>query len=413
MNELTMHAKGFPLNRSARKQKMELLVDPSEDCFLSRATAEKTRIEIVLTRENMPPIVLSGIPIGLRLRLHDVQLEDVNQIGLLEFLINDDEALPCAIDLAYRPEQDDLPWDQADDTPAAERIYTVDADGFVVDPIEQPIDVPDFLKVECKLLFAHIEGKWYYGYEIKGRIERSRRVNTLRGDGVSDLTMCLRLLWDSVKESLHGDISRLAEFIDYKIQVAIEAVQDKGNDLAEAMAQEIRLPADFLMGKTAEDTEIAEKTTEEDAVSVPPSCPSATSATSAVTPTEACLRRSEVMVFKAMRLKQAFVTITLQNRDDGWWRAGYEWQVGNATDGERVEAGAWYRDKRMCMQDLLAAVVISMASMQISGTADARRSMESRRNMLREQFEDWLEEKIDEAESEAGQDSVPFEEDVK
>lgn len=379
--ELTMNAVGFVLNRSARKQKMELLVDPSERTFLSRATGDKDRIDIVLRRENMPPIEFSGVPVGMRLRLRDVALKDSNQIGLLEFLINDDEALPCQIEMAYTPEQDDLPFEP--DEPADERTYIIDDAGFVTNPIEIQVVVPDFLKAECKLLFAHIDHDWQYGYEIKGRVQRSRRVNTLLREGWYDFGLCLHDLSTTIEEDLKDDRSRLGEFLVWKIDAAAKAVEDRNADLAEAMAEPVHLPADFLTGAKED---LATESTEATEVNE-------VNKVNEVSSSE--VAEPEVLTFKAKGLKQAAVTITLQGRDDGWWRAGFVWQLGNATDGDRCEASDYYQGKPLCLQNLLANVAISLAAMQISGNADARRSMESRRNTLREQFEDWLQEKID------------------
>lgn len=125
MKELKLNAVGAVLNRAARKQKMELLIDPSEEQFLSRATAAQDRVGIIVRSPNMAPIELSGIPIGCRLRLRDVKVKDTEMIGLLEFLINDDEAGACRIELVYNPD-DDLPF-EPDEAPSDERLATIDA----------------------------------------------------------------------------------------------------------------------------------------------------------------------------------------------------------------------------------------------------------------------------------------------
>ncbi len=106
---------------------------------------------------------------------------------------------------------------------------------------------------------------------------------------------------------------------------------------------------------------------------------------------------AEVLTFKPQGLKQAAVTIRLQRRG-GDWRYGFEWQLGNFADGERIEASDWYEGKALCLRSLLASVAISMADIHITGKADARRSTETRRDNLRGQFEDWLEPRIDAAE---------------
>jgi|GEM_PF-6110420 len=130
MKKQTMNAVGMPLNRSARRQKLELAIDPSQGRFLSLATSRKERIGIRISRRDMAePIQLSGTPVGLRLRLQDVEFDAIQQIGLLEFFMNDEQdPTPFEIELAYTPEEADLPWDESDeigtDTPADEADAT-------------------------------------------------------------------------------------------------------------------------------------------------------------------------------------------------------------------------------------------------------------------------------------------------
>lgn len=281
---------------------------------------------------------------------------------------------------------------------AAERMYTVNEDGFVDNPIEFPIPTPVDFQVDVKLLFARIDDRWYSGFEIKGRGERTRRINTIRDLFFAELRDCLSQLRSDIGDALFENRSRLAEFLQFKIDAAIQAIEDREADLAEAMAEPVRWPMVFLTGAKEESATESTEATEVNEVNKVNKVPSSG------------VSEPEILTFKAKGIKQANVTITLQRRDDDWWRAGFVWQLGNATDGERCEASDWYQGKQFCRQNLLSSVAISLAAMQISGTADARRSMESRRNTLREQFEDWLEEKID-AEEAAKPADVPVEED--
>lgn len=109
---LTLRAVGLPVNRSARKQKLELLVDPSPGNFLTHATAGKERVNVVVSRPGWAPIRFSGQPMGLRLKLCNVVMMDPTQIGLIEHYINDDEPDVCGIEITYTPVQDELPWDE-------------------------------------------------------------------------------------------------------------------------------------------------------------------------------------------------------------------------------------------------------------------------------------------------------------
>jgi hypothetical protein len=151
------------------------------------------------------------------------------------------------------------------------------------------------------------------------------------------------------------------------------------NQIAKAATQDADRPLLKLAGRKAETAEDAENTEDVGATET--------------AETEA----AEVLTFKPQGVKQAAVTIRLQRRG-GNWRYGFEWQLGNFTDGERIEASDWYEGKALCLRSLLASVAISMADIQITGKADARRATETRRDNLRGQFEDWLEPRIDAAE---------------
>lgn len=384
---------------------MELLVDPSEKCFLSRATAEKDRIEIVLRRENMPPIEFSGIPVGMRLKLRDVELKDANQIGLLEFLINDDEALPCAIDLSYQPDQEDLPFEP--DKPAAERTYDIDADGFVKNPIEIQVIVPDFLKAECKLLFACVAGYWFYGFKIGGCIERERRVNTLRADGVADLRGSLLLLLDSISESLHKDKSRLAEFIEWKINAAIRAIDIKKADLAEAMAEPVHLPADFGEEVQHGDTEDTEKESEVNASTLRRSNASTPQEDSrAETQGRGEEPAQEPLVIKVKGMKRTELKAVLFHGGSDGLGYGYKYtcRVGNY-EGSGASVGCPAPDRAGALGMLKDDFTCWLDDIEITGTADQKRAMERRIGIMREQVNAELDRLIAAAESETGHES--------
>jgi hypothetical protein len=106
----------------------------------------------------------------------------------------------------------------------------------------------------------------------------------------------------------------------------------------------------------------------------------------------------EVLTFTAQGIKQASVTIRLQRRG-GDWRYGFDWRLGNFSDAERIEASDWYEGQALCLRNLLVSVNQSIGEIHLSGKADVRRATETRRDMLREQFADWIEEKIDAAEA--------------
>jgi hypothetical protein len=151
------------------------------------------------------------------------------------------------------------------------------------------------------------------------------------------------------------------------------------NQIAQAAAQDADRPLLKLAGREKRATESTEDT--EDVGTTQPDVGNAT----------------EVLTFTALGLKQASVTIRLQRRG-GDWRYGFEWQLGNFADAERIEASDWYDGKALCLRSLLASVAISLADIQITGKADARRATETRRDNLRGQFEDWLQGRIDAAE---------------
>lgn len=144
------------------------------------------------------------------------------------------------------------------------------------------------------------------------------------------------------------------------------------NQIAQAAAQDADRPLLKLAGRKAETAEDAEDT--EDVGATQPDVGNAT----------------EVLTFTALGLKQASVTIRLQRRG-GDWRYGFEWQLGNFADAERIEASDWYGGKALCLQNLLASVNQSIGDIHIGGKADARRATETRRDNLRDQFNAWLE----------------------
>lgn len=259
MERIRMNAVGTVLNRSARKQKMDLLLDPSREAFLSRAAVDKSRLTIVLRPDLLPDIELTGIPVGCRLKLRDVQLKDPSQIGLLEFMINDEAAAACQIELAYTPQQEELPFDP--DEPVASKACTIDADGFVTNPIQHDLPVPEFLSCSVGLLFAILDGKWYTGFVIWGRVVAVRRINKIRDLGFLDLTQALSRLKHCVEDALSEDRSRLFEFIGYKIDKAIEVIALRNATLAEAMAEEIHFPAEFHLA-TCDASPQGQETTE-------------------------------------------------------------------------------------------------------------------------------------------------------
>lgn len=184
----------------------------------------------------------------------------------------------------------------------------------------------------------------------------------------------------------------IEEFFEVAEQYGLDSTI---NQIAQAAAQDADRPLLKLAGmkaETAEDTEGAEGADGEKQ----PATATLPDGLSGVA-FDSWVSAAEVLTFKPQGLKQAAVTIRLQRRG-GDWRYGFEWQLGNFTDGERIEASDWYEGKALCLRSLLASVAISMADIQITGKADARRSTETRRDNLRGQFEDWLEPLIDAAE---------------
>lgn len=171
----------------------------------------------------------------------------------------------------------------------------------------------------------------------------------------------------------------IEEFFEVAEQYGLDSTI---NQIAQAAAQDADRPLLKLAVRKAETADDAEDTEDAEDVGA-----SETAGDDAM----------EVLTFTAQGIKQASVTIRLQRRG-GDWRYGFEWQLGNFVDGERIEASDWYEGKALCLRSLLASVAISLADIHITGKADARRSTETRRDNLRGQFEDWLEPRIDAAE---------------
>ena len=243
----------------------------------------------------------------------------------------------------------------------------------MTNPIEIPIIVPDFLKAECKLCFAHIDNRWYYGYEIKGRVERSRRVRTLLTSGWADMGTCLHDLSTMIEEGLKADKSRLADFLVYKIDAAAKAVEGRDATLAEAMGEEVHFPAYFSADSATEGTEVGE-TPETAAEEKPGSV--------------------ETLRFKARGVRQCDVTLRLGRDGEGRYRCGWNWNVGNYGWVCPVENRPTAASRSQCLEEARQVVLQSIAKMEITGTADQRRAVESRRDTLSEQFDAWMDEQI-------------------
>jgi hypothetical protein len=91
--KLTFKTPGSLLDYAARKHKLNVRVDPSQQQFLLRSITTKGRISVVVKPggENKPiqPITFTARVKSLTLKLEDVVLADAQRLKDIIFLVND------------------------------------------------------------------------------------------------------------------------------------------------------------------------------------------------------------------------------------------------------------------------------------------------------------------------------------
>ena len=93
--------------------------------------------------------------------------------------------------------------------------------------------------------------------------------------------------------------------------------------------------------------------------------------------------------FKAKGLKQASATLTLQT-DGALWRCGYAARMGHFTTEEHAADADGHATRAQCLERTRVTLLQWLDGLDITGTADARRSMEKRRDSMREQLDRWI-----------------------
>lgn len=90
---LTMKSPGSLLDYAARKHKLNMSVDPSQQQFLFRSITTKGRISVVVKpggeNKSIPPIAFTAKVRSLTLKLEDVVLVDAQRLKDIIFLVND------------------------------------------------------------------------------------------------------------------------------------------------------------------------------------------------------------------------------------------------------------------------------------------------------------------------------------
>jgi len=96
-------------------------------------------------------------------------------------------------------------------------------------------------------------------------------------------------------------------------------------------------------------------------------------------------------------LKQAKVELDIQQRGDDW-RIGYRARLGNFHIEEAAADALDYRGLAPALENLQVIVGRWLDLLDITGTADAVRSMTARRDKMKQQVEDWLTDMIEQGE---------------
>lgn len=97
----------------------------------------------------------------------------------------------------------------------------------------------------------------------------------------------------------------------------------------------------------------------------------------------------EVLVFKALKCRKCFVTLTIHRDPAGGMRADYAWEVGNYQGKGCTDDGL--RGRAMVLDTARVCVLTSLEACEIVGSAGHVRSYSSRRSDVMSQFEEWIE----------------------
>lgn len=369
---------GLIINRHAKNGKIEMAVDPSPDGFITACRRENARLKVLIVPGNgaIEPIEIKVKPKALVFKFESAEIPR-ERLADLEALITEEQDVHVVIE--YTPQKPELPFSE----------HHVDADGFVTDPTEYQLQVPAFLDAEISFLFASVDTQWFFGYKMNiGGQVRTRRVN-VHLDGYATIVGCMGSLHDAVLSELEADDKRLAkyryreklaQYLTWRLEDAALRAQDGVKDMDDAMSGEIHLPAEFMKEKS-------------DEASADP------------------LAEPETIVIAAPGTKRTNVKVTLWHGESGW---GYKFTgvVGNyAFSGESCDGG--FDTRGQAMEVFSDNVASSLNEIEITGTADQRRSMERWRDILKEQVQNRVKEMIlaSGEESKDATDEVPFEED--
>ncbi len=91
--KLSLKSPGSLLDYAARKHKLNVSVDPSQQQFLFRSITTKGRVSVVIKpggeNKSIPPIACTAKVKSLTLKLEDVVLADPQRLKDIIFLVND------------------------------------------------------------------------------------------------------------------------------------------------------------------------------------------------------------------------------------------------------------------------------------------------------------------------------------
>ncbi len=198
--KMVMTGPGRVVNRTAKRGRIDLAVDPSPAAFLSDAQQQKERIKVLVIPgdRNTDPIEICTRPKSFVLRCEGAQIPP-SRLADLEALITEEKDVHVVLE--YVPKQDQLPFTGTETSQNREANATPDPTEAAESRGEEiPLKFSGLKGCRVSLSLIHSGGTWYGGYNAQmGHYEGSRAA--LDGPPTSSLkSECLVELRDRLHD---------------------------------------------------------------------------------------------------------------------------------------------------------------------------------------------------------------------
>lgn len=169
---------GLLVNRHAKNSKIEIAFDPSPEGFVTAARRENARLKLIVVpgTGDVEPIEMTVSPKIWVFKFERAQIPP-ERLADLEALITEEQDVHVVLE--YTPQQENLPFTAALDTPA-----TANQEVATPDPIPDHIDLKfkGLRNCGCSINIVDRDGQWYAPYRIKvGNLEQGRGALELTG----------------------------------------------------------------------------------------------------------------------------------------------------------------------------------------------------------------------------------------